>query len=210
MSIAAFKSYAMCLSCIVIAACQTAPQNASLQCGAGGAVAGYLLCKALGGRDSDCVKAAAVVGVGGAAICYNYSSNLERRRKELAGKENDVDARIRYVRGLNQDSQQLNADLAKRVADTTHRTDELVAQIKQRRISNDQIAKERQARDDEVKAANAQAAQSNAALAEMKAYRARSKPASPQLDADFAKLEQLNVETNQLVSQMAVQKSRVV
>ena len=61
-----------------------------------------------------------------------------------------------------------------------------------------------------MKAATAQAEQSNQAVAEMKAYRAKNKPASPALDAEVAKLEQLNVETNQLVSQMAVQKSRVV
>ena len=210
MRYASIKSVAACLSCAALVACETAPQNASLQCGAGGAAAGYLLCKALGGSDSNCLKTAAVVGAGGAAVCYSYSNNLERRRKELAGKENDLDARISYVRGLNSDSQQLNTDLAKRVATMTQRTDELVTQIGQRRVNNEQLAKERQARDDEIKAANAQAVQSNAALAEMKAYRTRSKPVSTELDADIAKQEQLNKETNQLVSQMAAQKSRVV
>ncbi len=197
------------LASVALVGCQTAAQTSSLQCGAGGAAGAYLLCKAMHGSDAECLGAATVVGVGGAAICYSYAANLERRKKELAGRENDLDARIKYVRGLNQDSRQLNTELGKRLAETTRATDDLVAQIRQNKVSGVQLAQARDARDKEVRAASAQAARSTEALAEAKAYRARARPASPDLDADLARQEQLNAETQRLVAMLAAQKSRV-
>lgn len=195
--------------CLLLAGCQTAPQNASLQCGAGAAAAGYLVCKLLGRPDSECVKAAAVVGVGGAAICYSYASNLDKRRKELAGRENDLDARIRYVRGINEDSEQLNADLGKRVATTTQSTDELLVQIRQQKVTAARLEKERQAREDEVRSANAQLARGEDALNEVKAYRSRTRATSPDLDAAIVKQEQLLADARRQVDLLAAQRARV-
>lgn len=204
-----FRQGLTALACAALAACQTQTQNAALQCGAGGAAAGYLLCKALGHSDADCLKTSALIGAGGAAICYSYASNLERRRAELAGRENNLDARIRYVRGLNEDSQQLNADLGKRVALATRSTDELVVKIRQKQISQQQLAQERRARDDEVKAANDQVAKGNSALAEVKAYRTQRNVASPELDAEIAKQEKLLAEAQSRVQALAAQRARV-
>lgn len=198
------------LACAALVGCQTTSQTASLQCGAGGAVGGYLLCKALGGSDAQCLGAGAVIGAGGAALCYNYASNLERRRAELAGHENDLNARIRYVRGMNEDTEKLNAELGERVAATTRSTDELVAQIQQRRITQQQLAKERQARDDEVKAARAQVTKGEGALQEVKAYRAqRGGTASPELDQAIARQEKLLVDAQRQVQLLSVQRARV-
>lgn len=197
------------LSGILLAACQTTAGTASMQCGAGGALGAYALCKLAGGKDSDCLKLGTVVGVGGAAICYNYASNLEKRRKELAGHENDLDRRIRYVRGLNQDSEQLNEDLGKRVAATTRSTDELVSRIQQKKITQEQLEKERRLRGEEVQAADAQVARGTEALAEVKAYRAKQKPVSPDLDAAIAKQEQLLASAKQQVELLSAQRARV-
>lgn len=199
----------LALSCTTLFGCQTAPQNASLQCGAGAAAVGFLLCKALGNSDSKCLMAGAVIGAGGAAICYSYASNLERRRKELAGRENDLDAQIRYVRGLNEDGQQLNADLAKEVASVKQKTDELVAQIKQNKVSQEQLAKARQDRENEVKAAKAQVDKGNEALAEVEAYRSKRKAPSPDLDAEIAKQKQLLADAQRQVDLLAAQRARV-
>jgi hypothetical protein len=195
--------------CALLAGCQTAPQNASLQCGAGAAATGYLVCKLLGRPDSECVKAAAVVGVGGAAVCYSYASNLDKRRKELAGRENDLDARIRYVRGINADSEQLNADLGKRVAATTQSTDELLVQVRQQKVTAARLEKERQAREEELRGANAQLARGEDALTEVKAYRTRARPASPDLDAAIQKQEQLLADARRQVDLLAAQRARV-
>ena len=209
MNIVSFRCCATVLSSFVLVACQTTAGTASVQCGAGGALGAYALCKLAGGKDSDCLKLSTVVGVGGAAICYNYASNLEKRRKELVGHENDLDRRIQYVRGLNQDSEQLNADLSKRVAATTRSTDELVARIQQKKITQEQLDKERRARTDEVQAAGAQVARGTEALAEVKTYRAKQKPASPDLDAAIARQEQLLASAKQQVELLSAQRARV-
>jgi len=197
------------ISLAALVGCETAPQTASLQCGAGAAAATYLICKATGRSDRDCLTAGVVLGAGGAAICYTYASNLDKRKQQLAGQENNLDARIKYVRGLNEDSQQLNAELSKQVAATAQSTDALVAQIQQRKVSNERLAQEREARDNEVKAASAQVAKGNEALREVKAYRAQNKPASTELDASIARQEQLLAEAQRQVDLLAAQRARV-
>lgn len=203
------KSWLVALSCFSLAACETQSQTASLQCGVGGAVVGYALCKALGRPDGECARAAAVIGVGGAAICYSYASNLERRRKELAGHENDLNRRIQYVRGLNQDTEQLNKDLSSRVAAVTQDTDTLVAQIQQRRVTQEQLAKARQARDSDVKQAELQVAKGREALTEVKTYRAQLKQPSADLDVAIAKQQQLYDDAEHQVQLLAAQRARV-
>ena len=209
MSADSLKSWLVAMSCIALAACETQSQTASLQCGAGGALAGYALCKALGRPDAECAKVALVVGAGGAAICYSYASNLERRRKELAGHENDLNSRIQYVRGLNQDTQQLNTDLSNRVASVTQNTDTLVAQIQQKRVSEDQLAKARQSRDAEVKQAELQVAKGRDALNEVKTYRTQLKQPSPDLNVAIAKQQQLYDDAEHQVQLLAAQRARV-
>lgn len=198
------------LACAVLVGCETTTETAGLQCGAGGAVGGYVLCKALGGSDAQCLSAGALLGAGGAALCYNYASNLERRRAQLAGQENNLDARIRYVRGLNEDSEKLNGELTERVAAVTRSTDQLVAQIQQRRISQEQLARERKARDDEVRAASLQVAKGTEALNEVKAYRAQRKVASPDLDLAIARQEKLLADAQRQVQLLSAQRARVV
>ena len=203
------KSWLVALSCVALAACETQSQTASLQCGAGGALLGYAACKALGRPDAECVRFAAVIGVGGAAICYSYAANLERRRNELKGHENDLDRRIQYVRGLNQDTQQLNQELSGRVAAVTQDTDKVVAQIQQRRLTQQQVAQAQQARDAEVKKAESQVVKSREALTEVKTYRAQLKQPSADLDVAIAKQQQLYADAEQQVQLLAAQRARV-
>ena len=203
------KSWLIAMICVSLAACETQSQTASLQCGAGGALVGYALCKALGRPDGECARAAAVIGAGGAAVCYSYASNLERRRKELAGHENNINRRIQYVRGLNQDTEQLNKDLNGRVVALTRDTDTLVAQIRQQRVTQEQIAKARQARDSDVKQAELQVAKGREALTEIKTYRAQLKQPSADLDVAIAKQQQLYADAEQQVQLLAAQRARV-
>jgi hypothetical protein len=188
-----------------LAACATNQQTAAAQCGLGGAAAAYAICKLTGGSDSHCAKVAAGVGVIGAAGCYVYADNLERRKRELAGHENDLTARLTYVRGLNDDAKLLNDDLGQRVAATTQKTDELVAQIQAKKIAADQVNKERQARDKQIEEANKQVAKGNEALAEVKAYRTQAKPAS----TEIAKQEVLLKDAQQRVAQLTAQRARL-
>lgn len=191
------------------AGCATTTQTAGLECGLGGAGASYLACKLAGGTDAHCAEIGAAVGAGGALACSLYARHLEQRRKELEGKENDLDAQIRYVQGLNADTQQLNADLAKRVASVTQSTDKVVAEIQQQQMSQAQIAQERKSRDDMLKTSQDEVSQGTQALQTAKELRAKDSNSSPALDAAITQQEQLLAEAQRQVGLLAAQRDRV-
>lgn len=196
-------------SCALVAGCATPEQTASLECGAGGAAVAYLACKALGNSDASCARFA-VVGAGvGAVACYSYASRLEKRRQQLAGRENDLDARLQYVRGLNEDGQRLNAELRDRVTVATQNTAELSAKVRKNQLSAEQLAKERQRLDGEVKAANQQVALQRDALNEVKTYQVRRKSPSPDLDAEIGKQDRLLADAQRQVEVLASLRERV-
>ena len=99
--------------------------------------------------------------------------------------------------------------MSKRVTATTHSTDELIARIQQKKITQEQLAKERQTRNDEIKAANVQVMRGAEALAEVKTYRAQQKPVSPALDAAIVKQEQLLASARRQVDLLSAQRARV-
>ena len=191
------------------AGCATTTGTAGLECGLGGAGAGYLACKLAGGTDAHCAEIGAAVGAGGALACSVYARHLEQRRKELEGKENDLDAQIRYVQGLNADTQQLNADLAQRVASITRSTDEVVAQIRQQQISQVRIAEERKTRTDTLRTSQDEVNQGTQALQTAKELRAKDGNPSPALDAAITQQEQLLAEAQRQVNLLAAQRDRV-
>lgn len=191
--------------------CATSTGTAGLECGLGGAGASYLACKLAGGTDKHCAEIGAGVGVAGAVACSLYARHLEARRKELAGKENDIDAQIHYVQGLNADTRQLNADLVQRVASVTQATDKIVAEIRQQKISQAQLAQERKTRDDLVNTSRTEVNQGTQALQTVKQLRAQkgnSSP-SPDLDSAIAQQEQLLAEARRQVDLLAAQRARV-
>jgi hypothetical protein len=183
--------------------------KAGLECGLGGAAVGYLACRLAGKSNAECAKVGAGVGLAGALACSLYARHLEERRKELAGKENDLDAQIRYVQGLNADTKQLNADLTKRVSSVTQDTDKLVAEIAQQQISQDQLARERKTRDDLIKTSQAEVTQGTQALATSKQFRAQKGDSAAALDAAIAQQEQLLAEAQHQVDLLAAQRARV-
>ena len=193
-----------------IVGCATSTGKAGLECGLGGAGVGFLACKLAGGTDQRCAAISAGVGVAGAAACSLYAKHLDARRKELAGKENDLDAQIHYVQGLNADTRQLNADLAQRVTSVTQATDKIVAEIRQQQISQSQLAQERKARDDLVKTSQTEVNQGTQALQATKQFRSQQQAgSSSDLDAAIAQQEQLLTEAQHQVDLLAAQRARV-
>ncbi len=206
------RSLTCCIVGLVAAAttgCATTTGTAGLECGLGGAGASYLACKLAGGTDAHCAEIGAAVGAGGALACSLYARHLEQRRKELAGKESDLDAQIRYVQGLNADTQQLNADLAQRVASLTQSTNKVVAEIQQQQISQAQIAQERKTRDDTLRTSEEEVKQGTQALQTAKELRAKDSNSSPALDAAIRQQEQLLAEAQRQVGLLAAQRDRV-
>lgn len=209
MKLRSLRCCIVALVAAVTAGCATTTQTAGLECGLGGAGASYLACKLAGGTDAHCAEIGAAVGAGGALACSLYARHLEQRRKELAGKENDLDAQIRYVQGLNADTQQLNADLAQRVASVTQSTDKLVAEIQQQQISQTQIAQERKSRDDTLRTSQDEVNQGTQALQTARDLRAKDSHSSPALDAAIRQQEQLLAEAQRQVGLLAAQRDRV-
>jgi hypothetical protein len=196
------------ISCMTLG-CSTTQGTAAVECGAGAAGSAFLLCKALGGDNDKCAALAAVGGAGGATFCYNYADKLEKRRQELGGRENDLDARIEYVRNLNQDAEQLNAQLRTRVTEVTQHTDEVVSKVSQGELTKDQLKQEQAALDHEIQSVSHQAAQERDALEEMKRFQARQEQRSQALDAEIVKQEQLLIDTERQTSALAAQRQRV-
>jgi hypothetical protein len=188
----------------------TAPTaKAGLECGLVTAGVSYLTCKLSGKSAAQCGEISAGVGLAGALACSLYAKHLEARRKELAGKENDLDAQVRYVQGLNADTRQLNSDLTQRVASVTQDTDKLIARIQQQQISQEQLAQERKTRDDLLKTSQSEVAQGAQALEEAKQFRAQKGGSSGDLDAAIAQQEQLLAEAQHQVDLLAAQRARV-
>lgn len=196
------------LAATVLAGCATPQQTSGLECGVGAAVGGYVVCKLLGHSDAHCAQFAVAAGGVGAAGCYTYANRLEKRRQELAGKEQNLDAQLRYVRGLNEDGQQLNKELRGRVNVAAKRVDELKVQTANKRLSAEQVAKERKQIDEEINAAGRQVALQGDALKEVKGYQA--KRTSPELDAEIAKQERLLAEARGQLAALSQLKERVV
>ena len=195
------------IASIMVTGCATHAGQAGLQCGLGGAAVGYLACKLAGGSDKDCAAVGVGTGVAGAIACSMYVKNLDSRRKALEGKENDLDAQIAYVQGLNSDTQTLNGELSKRVANITADTDKVVAQIGQ--LNPQQVAQVRQQRDDLVKVSQQEVTHGQEALQTAKTLRTQQPGKSTELDAAIAKQEQLLAEAQKQVSLLAAQRARV-
>lgn len=216
------KNMAVLLFPVMMAGCTTMggtpgrAGTAALECGAVGAGGGFLACKLLGGSDAMCAGIAAGAGALGGGVCYGFASNYEKRRQELAGKENDLDARLEYVRGLNEDAEKLNRELNARVEEISERTDKIVAQINQGTISSQELAKEREALLKEEKAAREQVEVEKAALEDMKRFQAEQlrkagedKAIHAELDAEIRKQERLLKETQSATTAFATQRQRI-
>jgi chromosome segregation ATPase len=196
------------LVALLVSGCATSQQNSALECGAGGAVASALICKLAGGSNAQCAGVGVLTGAIGATACYAYADSLEKRRQELAGKENDLNARLRYVHGINDDAEKLNDRLRSRVTEVTQAADKLVITSQSGRMSQRDLQSERQKLDGELKSANEQLLAEGSAVADMKQYRARNAVENAELDADIVKQDQLYRETQRQITALANQRQR--
>ncbi len=88
------------------------PQGTSAVEGAalGGAV-GALLGQAIG-KDTESTVAGAAIGAAiGGAVAYGMAKRLDREKAMLAGRENDIDARIAYAQAVNEETANYNRKL---------------------------------------------------------------------------------------------------
>jgi hypothetical protein len=232
---AIMKGMALLLAATMITGCATLGGKrgnskwAAVECAIVGAALATAVCLAAGAAggmskgekgkvDGAEICAAAVAGATllAAGACYTFAQRYEKRRQELAGKENDLDARLKYVRGLNTDSENINRELNTRIKEISKRTDKTVAQIERGSISRKELAKEREALLEEEKAAREYVELEKAALEDMKRFQAgqirktdSDRALHAQLDAEIRKQERLLEETQRATSAFAAQRQRI-
>lgn len=215
------------LSTAVVAGCATTggsspsrPATAALECGAGGAGAALLICKLAGGSDVICAAATGGAALIGAGACYGVASHYEQRRKELAGKEQNVDALLAFAKANNADAEKANQQLNAKLAKVSSRMDEIDSEIKQGTATSQQLASEKEALqkdlEKEQKAANEQAELQKVALQDTRNLRNNLSPQGDkdkariaELDAEIAKQEGLLREAQRATTAFAAQAGRI-
>jgi hypothetical protein len=189
--------------------------TAALECGSAAALAVGLAC-ALAGGGSACAGAAAGAGALGAAACYGFASHYEKRRKDLAGKEQDVDALLAFAKTNNAEAEKTNQQLNVKLIEVSTRTDVIALQIQQGTITSSRLAKEKEELKKERQAANEQVEVQKVALQDMKSLRSKlpsqateDKARIAELDAEIAKQERLLAEAQRATTAFATQSGRI-
>ena len=177
---------------IFISGCATKGQQTRTEGTAGGAgigaVIGGLLGYALGDEKGALAGAALGAALGG-AVGYTYADNIANRHAELAGHENDLDARIAFAEGVNQDTQEFNQLLERDIATLAPEIDALSAQARQEKITQKELDKKRQSMEEKVEETEIALAAAEDELKDLKKFQDRTPDQSDKLDSEIAKLE---------------------
>jgi hypothetical protein len=194
--------------------------TAALECGAIGAGLGLLGCILGGGNSAICAAATAGGAAIGAGLCYGVASHYEKRRKELAGKEQDVNALLTFAKANNADAEKANQQLNAKLAEVSRRTDEINSEIEQGTKTSRQLGSEKQALQKEIekeqKGASEQAELQKVALQDTRNLRNnvsvqsdKDKARLIELDAQIAKQESLLREAQSATTAFANQAGRI-
>ncbi|MGH8545017.1 MAG: YMGG-like glycine zipper-containing protein [Gammaproteobacteria bacterium] len=195
------------LVAFLAAGCATPNQQAHTEGTAAGAGIGALIGAGLGAAFGGGRGAAIGAGVGallGSIAGYSYADNIAKRRSDLAGKENDLDARIAFAHGVNEDTQKYNGQLASEINDSAAKVNTLAAQYKNQQITQQQLVAERQNMSKKVQEAENQLQLANEQLDDLKRFRSQQTGPSDALDIEITRLEgqlaQLKTNTTTLAS----------
>jgi hypothetical protein len=206
-------------TCLVAAAlllhgCANQQQRATAE-GAGlGGVLGFGLCKLAGGRDGTCVAVGVAAAAAGALIARDYARRVEQRRAALRGHENDLDARLAWLRGLNQDSAKFNAELQARLDKRRGEVDDLKRRVAAGQGATPAVRQQREGLQQEVRALEQEVAAMEGRLREARRFRDGAAPRADaqrlaQMDAEIAALEKELVRSRAIAVAMARQNPTV-
>lgn len=189
------------------AGCATQSQRAHTEGTAAGAGIGALLGAALGaavGDEKGALIGAATGALVGGIAGYSYADSIAKRRAELAGKENDLDARIAFARGLNEDTQKYNEQLVNDINSLEAKVNALATQYKEQQITQQQLGTERQVLENKVHNAQQQLQLATEQSDDLKRFRSQQTAPSDTLDIEITRLEgqlaQLKANTTTLAS----------
>src|SRR5215470_6631164 len=170
---------------LLVAGCATQDQQAQTEGTAIGALGGALLGAAIGGLASGNARGAAIgAGIGaltGGVAGFVYAHAIVKRREELAGKENDLDAQIKFARGVNQDTEEYNRKLASDVKAYKSEVDRLVEQTKKQKTQNDELIAKTEELDKKLETAKDGLASADEQLQELRSFKSQQTKSSKEL-----------------------------
>jgi outer membrane lipoprotein SlyB len=200
---------------IFVVACATEDQRAKTETAAigaaGGAGLGAIGAKIFGKKDEDdkkVLQAAAIGGAIGGIAGYMYADSITKRKQELSGKENDLDARINYARAVNEETHKANQELDQRIETLVAEMDELTEKAKQQESAHKELIAKQQDLEKEIHVAENNEAILQKELDEFKGFRANQSQSSDELDAEIAKLEDNLARLKNSITKMAKQRHR--
>jgi hypothetical protein len=186
------------------------PTVSAMECGGGSVSAAISACRAAGGHTGHCAIVAANAGVSGATACYTYAAQVKKRREQLVGQENQLDAHIRYLQDVNQDTEGLNTELSLKITEVTARTDTAVDSLARGEMTQIELAQLRAILDHEVAAGQHQLDTVSRELQAAQQYRSRQPPeAAARLDAQILKLQELLHQVQRDTVALALQRERI-
>jgi hypothetical protein len=206
---------AIAIVAVFVTGCATQGDQARTEgtlIGAGlGAAIGAGLGYAIGGSGTSAGIGAAIGALAGGAGGYVYADRIAKRHDELVGKEDDLNARIAFARGVNEDTQEYNARLKKEVGELQPRIAELAAKKEKQEITQRELQREKQTLDTRIKEANKQLAAGEQELRELKQFRSEQKktPKSGELDKEIKILEQNLAQVKSNTSALASLNQRI-
>ena len=174
-----------------------------------GAAIGAGIGYAIGGSGTAAGIGAAVGALAGGAGGYVYADRIAKRHEELAGKENDLDARVTFARGINEDTQEYNARLKKEVNELEPKITELAAKKEKQEVTQRELEKEKQLLATRVNDANKQLALGQDELQGLKKFRSEQKKSSKELDQEIKTLEQSLAQMKSNTSALASLNQRI-
>jgi hypothetical protein len=185
------------------------PTVSALECGGGSVSAAIAECRAEGGHTGHCAIVAANAGVSGAAVCYSYAAEIKKRREQLVGQEDQLDAHIRYLQDVNQDTEVLNTELSGKIVEVTARTDTAVDSLAKGEMTQAELNQLRAILDHELTAAQRQLEAMSRELQAAQHYRSRQSPEAARLDAEIARLQELLNQAQRDTGALALQRQRI-
>ena len=206
---------------LFVASCATQGDQARTEgtlAGAGiGAALGAGLGYLIGGSGTSAGIGAAVGALAGGVGGYAYADRVAKRHEELAGKENDLDARLVFARGINEDTLEYNRRLKKEVNALEPEINQLAEKKRTQEITAEELKEQKLALENRVEEANKQLALGQEQLQDLKKFRSgRTKTAkgpdqkkSKELDAEIETLEKRLAELKSNTSALASLNQRI-
>lgn len=171
----------------------------------GGVLGGIL--GAIAGDDSKSIAKGAILGAAATGFAGNwYLKQQVKRNKKLKGKENELRARIDYIKGVNKDAEKYNDDLEAQIKTSKKNINKLRKEIENGRASQKELHKEQKKIAKQLEEAQINETILAEQVAEIKEYRKSQAIENGELRVEVEKIEKTLVMVRANINEMSKQK----